>query len=137
MTSRSDGRLSREVARHASARLALRGAAEVLLWTGSVVAHGAPVGCKWTHTPERISGEVVRLVPGHGKATLRATDGTIHELRVTHDVLQASRGGTAWRRNSGRPPTAPETIRALQTGEGFDPVAHRPRAQTDSIGAWV
>ncbi len=93
MTSRSDEPQMRETAKKTWTRRTAGVALVVLLWTGIAIAQGPPGECDKTRTPDQLVGEVVKLDAEHGKVTLRAADGTMHEFQATKDVLQAYKVG--------------------------------------------
>jgi hypothetical protein len=63
--------------------------AATLLWGGATTAQlqqpppgGGPA------RPEKVVGHVVKLDPGQGKVTIRASDGTIHEFQASQETIQ-------------------------------------------------
>src|SRR5574342_406178 len=93
MTSHGEGPPSREAAMKTWIRRTAGLGVTVLLWTGIAVAQGKPAGCDKARTPEKLEGQVVQIDREHEKLTVRATDGTTHEMQASKETLQGYKVG--------------------------------------------
>jgi hypothetical protein len=63
--------------------------AATLLWGGATPAQvQQPPPGDGKARPEKVVGQVVKLDPGQGKVTIRASDGTMHEFQASQETIQ-------------------------------------------------
>lgn len=63
----------------------------LLVWNGPVSAQTEPTRCPGA--PEKLEGQVVKVDLQQGKLTVRAPDGTLHELGASKETLEGYKAG--------------------------------------------
>ena len=68
------------------------GVATLVVLGGAALAQQPKGDCK-ANTPAKIDGQVVSVDQSARKITVRAKDGTMHELQATPEMMQTMRSG--------------------------------------------